>query len=114
MGLGNNARCHVALQSTPLHATWQGVHGKVYMARCDVLYCLDYFPSFGSLRTVWDVQITLLSEHEYCDDYIVRNFSLRNTQTSEVHDVTQFHYLSWPAELPSVPESHRALLEFRR
>lgn len=70
------------------------------MARC---LCLSCF-----------MQITLLSEHDYCDDYVVRNFMLRNTQTAEVHDVTQFHYLSWSVELPSVPESVTALLEFRR
>lgn len=54
----------------------------------------------------------MVSEHIWCDDYLVRSFYLKNLRTGETRTVTQFHFLSWPQG--GVPASAKALLEFRR
>src|SRR5437868_1175922 len=41
-------------------------------------------------------EVHLVSEHIWCDDYLVRSFYLKNLKTSETRTVTQFHFLSWP------------------
>jgi len=83
------------------------------LAEGSVVLCQRYWPDSG--RELYHIyEVTLLSEHESCDNYVVRNFSVQNTQNGKVRDITQFHFLSWPAERPSVPESATALLEFRR
>jgi protein tyrosine phosphatase len=56
--------------------------------------------------------VHLVSEHVWCDDYLVRSFYLKNVKTGETRTVTQFHFLSWPEG--GVPHSTKALLEFRR
>jgi len=53
-----------------------------------------------------------VSEHVWCDDYLVRSLYLKNTQTGETRTVTQFHFLAWPNR--ALPESTKSLLEFRR
>ena len=60
------------------------------------------------------VQVVLLSSHIDCDDFVVRNFTIRNVQSGELRNVTQFQFLSWPSAGPSVPESTKSLLDFRR
>lgn len=58
------------------------------------------------------LQVHLVSEHIWCDDYLVRSFYLKNLQTNETRTVTQFHFLTWP-DL-GVPTSAKSLLDFRR
>ena len=58
------------------------------------------------------MQVHLVSEHIWCDDYLVRSFYLKNIRTGETRTVTQFHFQSWPEN--GVPASTKALLEFRR
>lgn len=58
------------------------------------------------------LKVNLVSEHIWCDDFLVRSFYLKNVQTNETRTVTQFHFLSWMDQ--NVPESARALLDFRR
>ncbi|XP_062577396.1 receptor-type tyrosine-protein phosphatase N2-like [Saccostrea cucullata] len=73
--------------------------------------CYRYWPEEGSdLYHIYEVH--LVSEHIWCDDYLVRSFYLKNLQTNETRTVTQFHYLTWP-DL-GVPKSIKALLDFRR
>ncbi|XP_059163240.1 receptor-type tyrosine-protein phosphatase N2-like [Physella acuta] len=73
--------------------------------------CHRYWPEEGSdLYHIYEVH--LVSEHIWCDDYLVRSFYLKNLQTNETRTVTQFHFLTWP-DL-SVPASIKALLDFRR
>ncbi|KAK9889816.1 hypothetical protein WA026_007186 [Henosepilachna vigintioctopunctata] len=73
--------------------------------------CHRYWPEEGSeLYHIYEVH--LVSEHVWCDDYLVRSFYLKNVKTGETRTVTQFHFLSW-AET-GVPASTKALLEFRR
>ena len=57
-------------------------------------------------------KVHLVSEHIWCDDYLVRSFYLKNLKTGETRTVTQFHFLSWPEG--GVPGSTKPLLEFRR
>jgi len=70
-----------------------------------------YWPEEGS-EQYHIFEVHLVSEHVWCDDYMVRSVYLRNTQTGETRTVTQFHFSSWPDT--GVPASTKALLEFRR
>lgn len=57
-------------------------------------------------------QVNLVSEHIWCNDFLVRSFYLKNVQSQETRTLTQFHFLSWPAQ--GIPTSTRPLLDFRR
>lgn len=73
--------------------------------------CHVYWPKEGSeCYNIFEVH--LVSEHIWCDDYLVRNFYLKNLQTHETRTVTQFHYLNWPHL--GVPSSLKTFLELRR
>ncbi|KAF7706790.1 hypothetical protein HF521_020044 [Silurus meridionalis] len=73
--------------------------------------CHQYWPDEGSdLYHIYEVN--LVSEHIWCEDFLVRSFYLKNIQTNESRTVTQFHFLSWMDQ--NVPESARTLLDFRR
>ncbi|XP_025411109.1 receptor-type tyrosine-protein phosphatase N2 isoform X2 [Sipha flava] len=77
----------------------------------DVVLCHRYWPEEGSeLYHIYEVH--LVSEHIWCDDYLVRSFYLKNLKTGETRTVTQFHFLTWPDG--GVPNTTKALLEFRR
>ncbi|KAG7488468.1 hypothetical protein MATL_G00034560 [Megalops atlanticus] len=70
-----------------------------------------YWPDEGSnLYHIYEVN--LVSEHIWCEDFLVRSFYLKNLQTNETRTVTQFHYLTWLDQ--TVPDSARTLLDFRR
>ncbi|OWA54601.1 Receptor-type tyrosine-protein phosphatase N2 [Hypsibius exemplaris] len=73
--------------------------------------CHVYWPKEGS-ECYHIFEVHLVSEHIWCDDYLVRNFYLKNLQTHETRTVTQFHYLNWPNL--GVPSSLKTFLEFRR
>jgi receptor-type tyrosine-protein phosphatase N len=70
-----------------------------------------YWPEEGS-QQYHLYEVHLVSEHVWCDDYLVRSLYLKNTQTGETRTVTQFHFLSWSDG--ATPESTKSLLEFRR
>ncbi|XP_038246183.1 receptor-type tyrosine-protein phosphatase N2 isoform X2 [Dermochelys coriacea] len=73
--------------------------------------CYHYWPDEGSnLYHIYEVN--LVSEHIWCEDFLVRSFYLKNLQTNETRTVTQFHFLSWHDQ--KVPASTRSLLDFRR
>lgn len=57
-------------------------------------------------------QVNLVSEHIWCEDFLVRSLYLKNLQTGETRTLTQFHFLSWYDQ--GVPSSTRSLLDFRR
>jgi len=73
--------------------------------------CHRYWPEEGS-EQYHIFEVHLVSEHVWCDDYLVRSLYLKNSQTGETRTVTQFHFLSWPDG--SIPSSTKAILEFRR
>ncbi|XP_037331316.2 receptor-type tyrosine-protein phosphatase-like N isoform X2 [Pungitius pungitius] len=73
--------------------------------------CDRYWPDEGSsLYHIYEVN--LVSEHIWCNDFLVRSFYLKNVMTQETRTLTQFHFLSWPAQ--GIPPSTRPLLDFRR
>ncbi|KAH3719561.1 receptor-type tyrosine-protein phosphatase N2-like isoform X1 [Dreissena polymorpha] len=73
--------------------------------------CHRYWPEEGSdLYHIYEVH--LVSEHIWCEDYLVRSFYLKNLQTGETRTVTQFNFLTWP-DL-GIPTSIKALMDFRR
>ncbi|KAB1276498.1 Receptor-type tyrosine-protein phosphatase N2 [Camelus dromedarius] len=75
-----------------------------------VRQCYHYWPDEGSnLYHIYEVN--LVSEHIWCEDFLVRSFYLKNLRTSETRTVSQFHFLSWHDQ--AVPASTRSLLDFR-
>lgn len=72
----------------------------------------NQFPFPVSTLIFFCLQVNLVSEHIWCEDFLVRSFYLKNVQTNETRTVTQFHFLSWMDQ--NVPESARTLLDFRR
>ncbi|XP_068160431.1 receptor-type tyrosine-protein phosphatase N2 [Antennarius striatus] len=76
-----------------------------------VKQCHHYWPDEGS--DVYHIyEVNLVSEHIWCEDFLVRSFYLKNLQTNETRTVTQFHFLSWTDR--GIPNSARTLLDFRR
>ncbi|XP_019326467.1 PREDICTED: receptor-type tyrosine-protein phosphatase-like N [Aptenodytes forsteri] len=81
------------------------------LAEDSVKQCDRYWPDEGSsLYHIYEVN--LVSEHIWCEDFLVRSFYLKNVQSQETRTLTQFHFLSWPAE--GIPATTRPLLDFRR
>ncbi|EDV26723.1 uncharacterized protein TRIADDRAFT_55048 [Trichoplax adhaerens] len=78
----------------------------------DVAVCALYWPEKKGKECYGDFEVTLVSEHNWCDDYVVRNFYLRNIKNQETRTVTQFQYLSWPDM--GIPKDTKNFLEFRR
>ncbi|XP_078377523.1 receptor-type tyrosine-protein phosphatase N2-like [Oculina patagonica] len=75
--------------------------------------CHRYWPEEQQPIVTYRIyEVHLVSEHIWCEDYLVRSFYLKNLQTSETRTVTQFHFLTWP-DL-NVPSTPKPLLEFRR
>lgn len=116
------APAYVAAQG-PLPATishfWQMIWEQgavVIVALCRLQEnnesaCARYWPEEGSeIYHIYEVH--LVSEHIWCDDYLVRSFYLKNLRTSETRTVTQFHFSSWPQN--GIPTSAKPLLDFRR
>uniref|UniRef100_A0A8C3AWZ2 Protein tyrosine phosphatase receptor type N2 n=1 Tax=Cyclopterus lumpus TaxID=8103 RepID=A0A8C3AWZ2_CYCLU len=76
-----------------------------------VKQCHPYWPDEGS--DIYHIyEVNLVSEHIWCEDFLVRSFYLKNLQTNETRTVTQFHFLSWMDR--GIPNSARTLLDFRR
>uniref|UniRef100_A0A5S6QN52 Protein-tyrosine-phosphatase n=1 Tax=Trichuris muris TaxID=70415 RepID=A0A5S6QN52_TRIMR len=73
--------------------------------------CFQYWPENRS-EVYHAFEVHLVSEHIWCEDYLVRSFYLKNLTTQETRTVTQFHYLSWPED--GLPVNTKSLLEFRR
>ncbi|XP_065357911.1 receptor-type tyrosine-protein phosphatase N2 [Calliphora vicina] len=116
------APAYVAAQGplpTTLAHFWQMIWEQgavVIVALCRLqengeIACARYWPEEGA--EVYHIyEVHLVSEHIWCDDYLVRSFYLKNLRTSETRTVTQFHFLSWPQA--GVPAQAKALLDFRR
>ncbi|XP_076812365.1 receptor-type tyrosine-protein phosphatase N2-like [Clavelina lepadiformis] len=105
--------------SSTIHHFWQmvweqGVVAIVMLtplAEEGIAQCARYWPDEGS--TVYsNYEIHLVSEHIWCEDYLVRNLYLKDLISREVRTITQFHFLSWP--LDGVPSSPKPLLDLRR
>lgn len=75
------------------------------------LQCARYWPDEG-FCTYSSFEVHLVSEHIWCEDYLVRSLYVKNTRTGHTRTLTQFHFLSWPHD--AVPPSAKHLLEMRR
>ncbi|XP_066440648.1 receptor-type tyrosine-protein phosphatase N2 [Eleutherodactylus coqui] len=81
------------------------------LAENGVKQCYHYWPDEGS--NLYNIhEVNLVSEHIWCEDFLVRSFYLKNLQTNETRTVTQFNFLNWNDH--GVPTSTRSLLDFRR
>ncbi|XP_041478911.1 receptor-type tyrosine-protein phosphatase N2-like [Lytechinus variegatus] len=121
MDIDPRAPAYIATQA-PLANTladfWQMIweQGSVvivnltHMSETDINRC-RYWPDEGSALYHF-YEVHLVSEHVWCEDYLVRSFYLKNLETQETRTVTQFHFLTWPET--GVPPSPKSLLEFRR
>jgi len=76
-----------------------------------VSMCHRYWPEEGFQKHGF-FEVSLVSEHVWCEDYLVRTFLLRNVKTGEKRMVTQLQFLSWPEK--AIPSSAKAILNFRR
>ncbi|KAG2458545.1 PTPR2 phosphatase, partial [Polypterus senegalus] len=84
-------------------------HAKMDHDPRNPAYISTQGPLPATVADFW--QVNLVSEHIWCEDFLVRSFYLKNLQTNETRTVTQFHFLTWLNK--SVPESARTLLDFR-
>lgn len=113
---------YIAAQGPLMHTTndfWQMVweeESVVIVSLCRTIEygsakCHQFWPSNGSC--VYDkFEIHLVSEHVWCEDYLVRNFFLKNLEQNQTRTVTQFHFLTWPEN--GVPQNIKSFLDFRR
>ena len=75
------------------------------------LKCNQYWPANGS-EVYEKFEVHLVSEHVWCEDYLVRSFYLKNLETNQSRTVTQFHFLTWPET--GLPANIKSVLDFRR
>ncbi|KAI4791673.1 hypothetical protein KUCAC02_033868, partial [Chaenocephalus aceratus] len=111
----NLERNYSALRILDLRMVWENGCVVIVMltplVESGLKQCYHYWPDEGSnLYHIYEVN--LVSEHIWCDDFLVRSFYLKNMQTNETRTVTQFHFLTWLNQ--NVPETSRTLLDFRR
>lgn len=73
--------------------------------------CNQYWPTNG-FETYNNFEIHLVSEHVWCEEYLVRSIYLKNKLTNQTRTVTQFQFLSWPEN--GIPSNIKSILDFRR
>lgn len=73
--------------------------------------CVKFWPD-SSLQVYGKFEIHLVSVHIWCEDFLIRNFLVKNGDNNQSRAITQFHYLVWPTN--GVPTPIKSVLEFRR
>ncbi|NXD11831.1 PTPRJ phosphatase, partial [Nothocercus nigrocapillus] len=71
--------------------------------------CEQYWPDKQSM-SYGDIIVTMVSEI-VLPEWTIRDFTVENTNVSEIHTVRQFHFTSWPDH--GVPETTDLLINFR-
>jgi len=113
---------YIATQGPLLHTTsdfWKMIweqNSVIIVSLCRTVEygsskCNQYWPVNGFER-YGEYEVHLVSEHVWCEDYLVRSFYLMNKALNQTRTVTQFQFLSWPET--SMPPSIKSLLDFRR
>nr|XP_017203882.2 receptor-type tyrosine-protein phosphatase eta [Oryctolagus cuniculus] len=92
---------------------WEkNVHAIVMLTKCveqGRTKCEEYWPSkqaqdYGDITVAMTTEIVL-------PEWTVRDFTVKNVQTSESHALRQFHFTSWPDH--GVPDTTDLLINFR-
>ncbi|XP_034502502.1 receptor-type tyrosine-protein phosphatase eta isoform X1 [Ailuropoda melanoleuca] len=71
--------------------------------------CEEYWPSKQS-QDYGDITVAMTSE-VVLPEWTIRDFTVKNMQTSESHPLRQFHFTSWPDH--GVPDTTDLLINFR-
>nr|XP_007997223.2 receptor-type tyrosine-protein phosphatase eta isoform X1 [Chlorocebus sabaeus] len=71
--------------------------------------CEEYWPS-KQAQDYGDITVALTSEI-VLPEWTIRDFTVKNIQTSESHPLRQFHFTSWPDH--GVPDTTDLLINFR-
>ncbi|XP_008592096.1 PREDICTED: receptor-type tyrosine-protein phosphatase eta [Galeopterus variegatus] len=71
--------------------------------------CEEYWPSTQA-QDYGDITVAMTSE-VVLPEWTVRDFTVKNIQTSESHSLRQFHFTSWPDH--GVPDTTDLLINFR-
>ncbi|KAM9085471.1 receptor-type tyrosine-protein phosphatase-like N isoform 4-T4 [Megaptera novaeangliae] len=106
----DHARIKLKVESSPSRSDYINASPIIEHDPRMPAYIATQGPLSHTISDFW--QVNLVSEHIWCEDFLVRSFYLKNVQTQETRTLTQFHFLSWPAE--GTPASTRPLLDFRR
>ncbi|PNI70711.1 PTPRN isoform 7 [Pan troglodytes] len=105
----DHARIKLKVESSPSRSDYINASPIIEHDPRMPAYIATQGPLSHTIADFW--QVNLVSEHIWCEDFLVRSFYLKNVQTQETRTLTQFHFLSWPAE--GTPASTRPLLDFR-
>lgn len=71
--------------------------------------CAQYWNDDKPLEVEQNLKVTLICRRDY-SDYVIRRFSLENTNSGECRDVLHFHFVAWKDFL--APEQPSWLLRF--
>ncbi|XP_006896821.1 PREDICTED: receptor-type tyrosine-protein phosphatase eta [Elephantulus edwardii] len=71
--------------------------------------CEEYWPS-KKIQDYGDITVAMASEI-ILPEWTIRDFTVKNIQTSESHPLRQFHFTSWPDH--GVPDTTDLLINFR-
>ncbi|XP_048217272.1 receptor-type tyrosine-protein phosphatase eta [Perognathus longimembris pacificus] len=71
--------------------------------------CEEYWPS-KQAQDYGDITVTMTTE-VVLPEWTIRDFTVKNIQTSETHLLRQFHFTSWPDH--GVPDTTDLLINFR-
>uniref|UniRef100_A0A8C2I3J6 protein-tyrosine-phosphatase n=1 Tax=Cyprinus carpio TaxID=7962 RepID=A0A8C2I3J6_CYPCA len=73
-----------------------------------VMKCEKYWPS--GTNNYHNISVTTTSETEL-ENWIIRDFEIKNVKTEETRNTCQFHFTAWPDH--GIPTATEVLIEFR-
>ncbi|GIY64319.1 tyrosine-protein phosphatase non-receptor type 12 [Caerostris extrusa] len=72
--------------------------------------CENYWPCKGEIKHYGNISVELIETSQICPDFLVRTLLVKCD--SEMRDVYQFHYTSWPDH--GIPDTVQPILELVR